>query len=581
MSRSSCTSHIWSSNFKSFFSALSSKYCSCSACKLAATCNASVHSWSRSRSAYASDAANLACVSLICLSFSPIIQRWRPLSSSSLASSVVSRVICAVSTPSAPPPPKEKNPESLTRRRAASPSSTSSRARRRLISSAALISSARFTPSSVSRMRATFSEDVSSSPSMPLKPAFSARMASRSSACAATMDSKAASSYHLMRSADCAATLTYVGFMVRCVSMGIHFEAYCAAWNSATVSVALFARLPTSSSASCPTDPNASVTWLTWLANARRSREPLTKSALLSRSSPCSRSATASSFERTRAAISLDSADCAGEDCCDAKRGTSPCTPPRDFTGGGVACDRTFCAFALEYLSSGSNAPPGRRLIAPREKERGREPSRSLPSVSRTKSRAAGLCACAADSGSARVFSRANRRDAAPVARGRQVSSEIRRERIGRRPVSTANHLDTSVRAHSSAQRRHDGCHRVEPPRHSRDRGDATRAPNVPRRRRRSRRVRLVLGRAGAFFRQALRETRRGGWRRRAPRARVPPFSRAPRARARPHLGGTFSARLCLEPAAPRHPRRAESPTRAIVIRRDRHPRCAFRARAE
>ena len=135
--------------------------------------------------------------------------------------------------------------------------------------------------------------------------------------------------------------------------------------------------------------------------------------------------------------------------------------------------------------------------------------------------------------------------------------------------------------AHCSAQRRHDGCHRVEPPRHSRDRGGASRAPRVPRRRRRSRRVRLVLGRAGAFFRQALRETRRGGWRRRAPRARVPPFSRPPRARARPHLGGTFSARLCLEPAAPRHPRRAESPTRAIVIRRDRHPRCAFRARAE
>ena len=65
------------------------------------------------------------------------------------------------------------------------------------------------------------------------------------------------------------------------------------------------------------------------------------------------RGALESSAERTRAAISLDSADCAGEDCCDAKRGTSPCTPPRDFTGGGVACDRTFCALALEYLSSG------------------------------------------------------------------------------------------------------------------------------------------------------------------------------------------------------------------------------------
>ena len=42
--------------------------------------------------------------------------------------------------------------------------------------------------------------------------------------------------------------------------------------------------------------------------------------------------------------------------------------------------------------------------------------------MSRTKSRAAGLCACAADSGCTRSFSRANRRDAAPVARGRQRS---------------------------------------------------------------------------------------------------------------------------------------------------------------
>ena len=126
--------------------------------------------------------------------------------------------------------------------------------------------------------------------------------------------------------------------------------------------------------------------------------------------------------------------------------------------------------------------------------------------------------------------------------------------RIGRRPVSSENLL--CPQAHSSAQRRHDGCHRVEPPRHSRDRGGATRASRVPRRRRRSRRVRLVLGRAGAIFRQVLREARGGGWRRRAPRARVPPFSRAPRARARPHLGGT-SARASVSSPRPRGVRAA------------------------
>ena len=57
--------------------------------------------------------------------------------------------------------------------------------------------------------------------------------------------------------------------------------------------------------------------------------------------------------------------------------------------------------------------------------------------MSRTKSRAAGLCACAADSGGTRSFSRANRRDAAPVARGRQVSIEIQRERFPDRPSAS------------------------------------------------------------------------------------------------------------------------------------------------
>ena len=95
--------------------------------------------------------------------------------------------------------------------------------------------------------------------------------------------------------------------------MGIHFEA-CAPPGTARPS-------PWPCSPGCPPRPArraprtrvASVARLTWLANARRSREPLTKSALLSRSSPCSRSATASSSTGARAPPSRDdSADCAG-----------------------------------------------------------------------------------------------------------------------------------------------------------------------------------------------------------------------------------------------------------------------------
>ena len=80
----------------------------------------------RSRRAYASLAANFACVSLICLSFSPIIQRCLPLSLSRRASSVVNRAICCASTPPSPPPPPNQPPDA-TLCRAASDSSTVTR----------------------------------------------------------------------------------------------------------------------------------------------------------------------------------------------------------------------------------------------------------------------------------------------------------------------------------------------------------------------------------------------------------------------------------------------------------------------
>ena len=61
---------------------------------------------------------------------------------------------------------------------------------------------------------------------MPRRPAFSARIVSRSSALFATISANRSFSKNLMRSRDCTGTFTYVGFIVRWVSTGIHLAAY-------------------------------------------------------------------------------------------------------------------------------------------------------------------------------------------------------------------------------------------------------------------------------------------------------------------------------------------------------------------
>ena len=208
-SRSSWTSAICVSCASSLRSAWSSMYCNCSACKLAMTSSASMDSWSFSWSLYAADAAYLPWTSLICLSFSPIIHFCRPLSSSNRASSVVSLDICALSTPPSFPPPKnDPNPEEEMRERAASPSSTVIRVRSCLISSTAESRSARFTPSSVSRIVSTAGELASSRPIMLRSPAFSARIFSFSSACCDTIIASFSLSQNLIRSTACTGTLT-------------------------------------------------------------------------------------------------------------------------------------------------------------------------------------------------------------------------------------------------------------------------------------------------------------------------------------------------------------------------------------
>ena len=57
---------------------------------------------------------------------------------------------------------------------------------------------------------------------------------------------------------------THVGFIERIPSTGIHLAAYCAAWNSATVSVALLASASASSLRSLPIAPNADWTFETF-----------------------------------------------------------------------------------------------------------------------------------------------------------------------------------------------------------------------------------------------------------------------------------------------------------------------------
>ena len=351
--------------------------------------------------------------------------------------------------------------------------------------------------------------------------------------------------------------------------MGIHFEAYCAAWNSATVSVALFARLPTSSSAS-PHGPERIRHLAPLVAERQVIESPLTKSALplhrrraagqrprraSSARAPPSRSTPRTARGRTAATRSGERRP--------ARPGTSP--------AGGVACRSRILRLRLGVLIVGVERAPGTAAHrAARERAGARAVAELSFRVANEEPRRGSVRACAADSGSARVFSRANRRDAAPVARGRQVSSEIRRERIGRRPVSTANHSDTSVHAPSSAQRRHDGCHRVEPPRHPAIAAMQRAPPNVPRRRRRSRRVHpRPPGRRRILPPSSPRDAPGGGGASRAPRTRESRLSLALRAPARARPGGTFSARLCLEPAAPRTraaPSRPRGPSLSVAI---------------
>ena len=150
-----------------------------------------------------------------------------------------------------------------------------------------------------------------------------------------------------------------------------------------------------------------------------------------------------------------------------------------------------------------------------------------------------------------------------------------------------ANHRPPTTQrgSHSSAQRRYDGCHRVDPSRQSRDCGGSTRTPRVPRRGHRSRRVRVLFGRPGVIIRQARRETRGRGWRRRAPGTRVPPDPRAPRPRPRTHLSGTSCIVEPIERTPTRNPSKdhADDARASLSVSPDDRSRarcaCAFAVR--
>ena len=134
---------------------------------------------------------NLPLIVSISLSFSPINHFCLPLSSSTLANSVVNFLACSAISPecSLAFTPINPNPAEVTRCFAASPSNTVTLVFNFAISSTAANNSARLTPSSVSRIFATCSDDTSSCKpgTKLLNPAFSANIVSFSIKCCATI----------------------------------------------------------------------------------------------------------------------------------------------------------------------------------------------------------------------------------------------------------------------------------------------------------------------------------------------------------------------------------------------------------
>ena len=133
---------------------------------------------------------NFALIVSISLSFSPINHFCLPLSSSTLANSVVNFLACSAISPEfSLLTPINPNPADVTRCFAASPSKTVTLVFNFAISSTAANNNARLTPSSVSRIFATASDDTSSCKpgTKLLNPAFSANIVSFSIKCCATI----------------------------------------------------------------------------------------------------------------------------------------------------------------------------------------------------------------------------------------------------------------------------------------------------------------------------------------------------------------------------------------------------------